>query len=368
VQPKLDLSTSQRNELFPRFGAPIPPVAPGSWQWIDFPDTAAGDGSPTGLAINFAPDPQSKRLVIYFQAGGACWDYTTASLHLGGYGAVMHLNGFGRSVWERSLTARIHRKMWLFDRDDPTNPFRDAHLVYIPYCTGDIYVGDRVNELRGPLPFMRRTVHFRGQANVRAYLSRLVPTFPELARVYLVGSSAGGFGATFSWWLANEAFRTVPIDVISDAGHPVLVPKAMFDRWIEAWGPRFPHHGEECRRGLRELLEFAERHYLGPDRYALISTRKDAVLSGFFGMRPSTHARYIDELRAEFFDDFRRYPRVRHARYFIMGSYGHTVFPGNQVERARIGKMALRTWLTQMVEEDPAWSSWYEREGAVCQS
>jgi Pectinacetylesterase len=368
VHPKLDLSTPQRDELFPRFGPPIPRAAPGSWQWIDFPDTAAGDGSPTGLAINFAPDPHAKRLVVYFQAGGACWDYTTASLHVGGYGAVMHLNGFGRAVWERSLTARIHRKMWLFDRDDPTNPFRDAHLVYIPYCTGDIYVGDRVSELRGPLPFMRRTVHFRGQANVRAYLSRLVPTFPELSRVYLVGSSAGGFGATFSWWLANEAFRTVPIDVIADAGHPVLVPKAMFDRWIEAWGPRFPHHGDECRRGLKELLEFAERHYLGPDRYALISTRKDAVLSGFFGMLPATHARYIDELRAEFFDDFRRYPRARHARYFIMDSYGHTVFPGNQVEHARIGKMALRTWLTQMVEEDPAWSSWYEREGAVSQS
>jgi hypothetical protein len=142
----------------------------------------------------------------------------------------------------------------------------------------------------------------------------------------------------------------------------------MFERWIEAWGPRFPDHGQECRRGLKELLEFAERHYLGPDRYALVTTRKDAVLSAFFGMRPSTHARYVDQLKHEFFDDRVRYPATRHARYFIMDSYGHTVFPTNFVERAHIGRMQLRTWLTQMVEEDPAWGSWYERDGAICQT
>jgi Pectinacetylesterase len=365
---KIDLSTPQRASLFPTFGPPLARSQPGAWQWVDFPDSAAGNGSPTGLAINFSPDPHEKRLLIYFQAGGSCWDYTTASLHVGGYGAVMHLDGFGKKEWDHSLTARFHRKMWIFDRTDPSNPFRNAHFVYFPYCTGDIYVGDQVTTFKGPLPLMKRTVHFRGQANVRAYLKRIVPTFPELERVYLIGSSAGGFGATFSWWLANEAFRTVPVDVISDAGHPVLVPKPMFDRWIAAWAPQIPDHGPECRNGLKELLEFAERHYLGPDRYAMISTRKDFILSGFFGMLPSTHARYIDELRTKFFDDSARYPNVKHARYFIMDTYGHTVFPTNLVQRAAIGQMRLKQWLTQMVEHDPAWHSWYQRGRVIEQS
>jgi hypothetical protein len=317
------------------------------------------------LAINFSPDPTVKRLVVYFQAGGACWDYTTASLHFGGYGAVFHLNGFGRREWERSWLAATHRKMWLFDRADPTKPFRDAHFAYFPYCTGDLYAGDSVRNFYGPLPLMKRRLHFRGQANVRAYFARLAPTFPELERISLIGSSAGGYGATFSWWLANEAWRTVPIDVISDAGQPVLIPQERFDRLIEAWGPQIPDDGPECRQAMIKLLEYGERHYLGADRYALITTRKDAVISAFFGMRPSRHGQLVDELKTRFLDDARTYPGTSASRYFIMDGYGHTVFPTNHVRRARIGDMALRTWLKQMVDEDPNWRSWYCRDGRI---
>jgi hypothetical protein len=317
------------------------------------------------MALNLSPSKQASRLVIYFQAGGACWDYTTASLHFGGYGAVFHLEGFGREEWEHSWLSNAHRRMWLFDREDPSNPFRDAHFAYFPYCTGDLYVGDSVKVLQGPLPFMKRTLHFRGQANVRAYLARLAPTFPELERIYLIGSSAGGYGATFSWWLANEAWRTVPIDVISDAGQPVLIPQDRFDRLIEAWSPQLPDDGPECRDAMIRVLEYGERRYLGADRYALVTTRKDAVISAFFGMRPARHGQLVDELKTRFLDDRVRYPGTASSRYFIMDGYGHTVFPTNHVRKARIGDMTLRRWLNQMVREDPEWRSWYARDGLV---
>jgi hypothetical protein len=361
--PKPDCSTTQRATLFPRFGPAIPRTRPGEWQWTDFPDTAAASGTATGLGINFSPDRDASRVVIYFQAGGACWSYATASLHLAGYGAVLHLGGFGLHDWENSWIARMHRRMWLFDRNDSTNPFRNAHFVYFPYCTGDIYTGDCVNTLRGPLPGMKKTLHFRGQANVRAYLARLVPTFRDLERVYLVGSSAGGYGASFAWWLANEAWQTVPIDVISDAGHTILLPQKKFERLLSAWGSQVPDDGAECRQGLRQIFEYAERRYLGFDRYALITARKDLVLSAFFGMTPTTHARYVDELRNDLFENRQRYPGTSNARYFIMDSYGHTVLPTNRVNTARIGDLSLKRWLTQMVNEDPSWKSWHEEAG-----
>lgn len=359
------LSTPQRDRLFPSFGRPIPRAKRSGWQWVDFPQTRAGSGKPTGLGLCFSPDPDTRTLVIYFQAGGACWNWSTASAHLGGYGAVFHLGGFTERTWRRSLMAKVHRRMWLFDRDDDSNPFRDAHFAYVPYCTGDIYVGDRTATFRGPLPFMKKTVHFRGQHNVREYLKRLVPTFPNLERVYLIGSSAGGYGASFSWWLANEAWRTVPIDVISDAGHPILFPKKKFDHWIDTWGPQLPDDGPECANGLREILEYSERRYLDPDRYALITTRKDIVISAFTGMSPRKHAEYIDELRETFFDNTAKYPSAAHARYFIMDHHGHTVFPGNMVGRAHVGPMQLKTWLQQMVAQDPKWRSWHELDGDV---
>ncbi|HVU02354.1 MAG TPA: pectin acetylesterase-family hydrolase [Polyangiaceae bacterium] len=358
---KSDRSTAQRTALFPRFGPEIPRTRPGEWQWVDFPDTASASGTPTGLAINFSLDPNAKRALVYFQAGGACWSYATACLQIKNYGAVLHLGGFGREEWETSFVARQHRKMWLFDRRDPSNPFRDAHLVYFPYCTGDIYVGDRVNVLRGPLPGMKKTLHFRGQANVRAYFARLVPTFPELERLYLVGSSAGAYGAAFAWWLANEAWGTVPVDVIADAGHTILLPRERFERLITAWGSKLPDDGPECGHGLRELMEYAACRYMDVDRYALVTTRRDLVLSAFFGMTPETHARHVDELRTQYFDNRTAFAGAANVRYFITDDFGHTVFPTNRVHRARIADMDLKRWLRQMVDEDPAWRSFHTR-------
>jgi len=255
--------------------------------------------------------------------------------------------------------------MWLFDREDATNPFADAHFVYVPYCTGDVYVGDAVRVLLGPLPGMKKTVYFRGQRNVREYLQRLVPTFPDVEQVYLIGSSAGGYGATFSWWLAKMAWPNVPVDVVSDSAPPIFFPQSQFEHWFRTWGPKLPSDGRECRQGLRQVLEYAERHILGPDRYALVASRRDLVLSLFFGMTPGTHADHVDELREHFFDDPARYPGTAHARYFLMDGHGHTALPFNQVRHARIGEMSLRHWLRQMVDRDPEWGSWYEREGVV---
>lgn len=359
--------SSSRERLF-EFGSPIPRSDPGTWQWVDFPRTAAASGKPTGLAINFAPGPDARTLVIYFEPGGAAWNYLTASLQIAGYGTVLHLDEFTEHQWRFSPTSVLGRRIWLFDRDDETNPFGGAHFVYVPYCTGDVYVGDAIRILRGPLPGMQKTMHFRGQRNMREYLQRLVPTFSDLEQVYLVGSSAGGYGATFSWWLANVAWPTLPVDVISDSGHPLFFPRGQFDRWIRTWGPMLPRDGRECRQGLREVLEYAERHFLGQRRYALIAARKDLIMSLFFGMSPRTHAEQIDRLREGFFDDQERYPGTAHARYFIMDSHVHTVFPLNRVRRVQIGEMPLRLWLRQMVERDPRWSSWHDCDGVVTSS
>ena len=54
------------------WGEPIQ-AKPNSWQWVPFPGTACADGSPTGLGVNLSPG--ATRAFIYFEGGGACWDY-----------------------------------------------------------------------------------------------------------------------------------------------------------------------------------------------------------------------------------------------------------------------------------------------------
>ena len=30
----------------------------------------------------------------------------------------------------------------IFDRSNPENPFRDFGVIFVPYCTGDVHIGD----------------------------------------------------------------------------------------------------------------------------------------------------------------------------------------------------------------------------------
>jgi hypothetical protein len=52
----------------------------------------------------------------------------------------------------------------------PENPFLDYNIVFVPYCTGDFHLGDRVvtwNVDGGG----RATMRFKGAANARAALN-----------------------------------------------------------------------------------------------------------------------------------------------------------------------------------------------------
>src|SRR5690349_6763166 len=67
--PPLDLSAPPPDLSPP--GTPIT-APPGQWTWVDFPDAVCDDNSPTGIGVNLA---NNKNLLVYFEGGGACWDY-----------------------------------------------------------------------------------------------------------------------------------------------------------------------------------------------------------------------------------------------------------------------------------------------------
>src|SRR4029078_10880988 len=63
-----------------------------------------------------------------------------------------------------------------------------------------------------------RKQQFVCYTNVTQYLSRIVPTFPDMQRVLLTGQSAGGFGAALDYVQVSRAFGTVPVDLLDDSG------------------------------------------------------------------------------------------------------------------------------------------------------
>jgi hypothetical protein len=167
-----------------------------TWTWVAFPGAICRDGSAAGLAVS--PSPSSDRVMIFLQGGGSCYDPTSCSENPATFDPSVFSDGPHEGV---------------FDRSNPENPVRDYTQVFIPYCTGDAFLGDQAGNVSGV-----GTQQFRGYRDLTLFLDRLVPTFPHASRVFLSGESAGGVGAYGNYLHVARAFHPIPVDLLDDSG------------------------------------------------------------------------------------------------------------------------------------------------------
>lgn len=238
----------------PDAGAPI--IVPADiWSWVPITGSKCASGTETGIGIRRKPN--SRRALIYLQGGGSCstadncWIDPTAS-GLTGYAA------------EQFKKEPVLQQLFYFDVSAGTeNPFADETLVFVPYCTGDAHSGTAVRDLGQP-------TFFNGANNLRLALARLAATMPDLERVTLVGTSAGGAGTTIHFARVKAAFKT-RVDVINDSQANIDDPKdpALFD----VWGADLP-----CTTCTGRSALHAYNRSLDPSaRYAYLSFRWDST-------------------------------------------------------------------------------------------
>jgi Pectinacetylesterase len=311
-----------------------PLVAPsGTWTWIDVPESRCNDGTPTGFAIN----PQdTSDLFVFFEGGGACWDYTTCvALNTATSGPV------GSAEWalrEPNLPAP-------FDRNRASNPFRNATMVYIPYCTGDLHAGDNVAQ------YQNVTYYHKGRPDTVAFMSRIASTWPHPARVVWSGSSAGGYGATLSYDLARKTFGDVRMYLIDDAG-PLLegdtVPAAEKTQWIDAWniGDLTDALCATCRTDLSGVYTTLTRRYPN-DRMALLSSLQDMTIRSYFMLSPTQFQDGLLQMVAD------RLDTTGAARPFLIAGDQHTLL--GTMTTSETQNVVLETWLDDMISDRVSW-------------
>lgn len=322
-------------------GDPIVGLAPGAWSWVDFPDSACDDGSPTGIGVSPGTGPD---LVVVLNGGGACWDYLTCfvfntATH-GPYGETQFL-ALQASVLPGSI----------LDRALPGNPFADATLVFVPYCTGDIHGGDNVAVYTAPSG--PRTYHHVGHANILAFTRRLAATWPAPRRLVVSGGSAGGFGSVVNYdtfrkqWPAAQAF------LVDDSGPPLeqgAIPQGLLDAWYASWRLDLtldPLCGTACRTDLSAGLSAIIAKY-HQDRMALLSSLQDQVIAGYFLLSGPQFEEALLKLATDVIEPA---PNARH--FFVPGNT-HTML----LDPAAFTQgVPLLEWLGQQVSGDPAWAS-----------
>lgn len=333
------------------FEAPITATAD-TWTWEPFSDALCADGSTVGIGIN--PSSTGTRVLIYLEGGGACYDETTCYVL---NTAAYFTTGYSEATFESEVTdtSYLAQPGGLFDRSSASNPFKDYSFVYVPYCTGDVHAGNNVIQVG------THTAHFVGFDNMKAYLSRLYPTFRSADRVVLAGSSAGGFGASANWWQTQRAFGNVRVDMIDDSG-TYMPPDILADgngsdaTEVSVWNlaSTRPPGCTSCSTAIDTIFDFYSEQF-PESRGALLSYTQDSVLPNFYGISELEFTTGLDELEASQFDASSN-PNLA---YFTVGATGHVLWfsPTISAGNASSGMFTLQQFITLMESDDPTWQS-----------
>ncbi len=324
----------------------------GSWTWVDVPDALCRDGSPTGFGVRLNPD--SDKLFLYFEGGGACFNALSCSLNPSSYGAASFA-GFSVGGGQAGI----------FDASNEDNPLRDWNAVYIPYCTGDVHAGD-ATDADVPGLTAPKGQSFVGYRNVGLYLERIVPTFRNVSKVLVTGSSAGGFGATYNFDRIAQAFCPTPAVLIDDSGPAMsdayLAP-CLQTRWREVWGldSTLPSGCSECTGpdggGIVNYVTYLGNRY-PESRMGLLSSEEDSTIRLFYGfgenecanidgavpsMSGDKFAEGLADLRTTYLSTSPAW-----GTYFVEGG-SHTFLGGSAYGSTTVDGVPLTAWLANVV-------------------
>jgi hypothetical protein len=153
--------------------------------------------------------------------------------------------------------------------------------VFIPYCTGDAHAGNSVRTFEYQYdasgPTYQYEFHFAGATNMDRYLERIYATRPHAQRIWFIGSSAGGFGATFNFERVQSRFPAADVAMLADS-FPFVDAPLHWAEWRDTWNLPLPAGCADCDAGFPRVMEHLANAY--PNRrMALLAFDHDRIVS-----------------------------------------------------------------------------------------
>lgn len=196
------------------------------WQTVQLaPETGAvcSNGSPYKLFVNRVAN--TRNTLIYMEGGGACWDYNSCKgLNVRG---ARNPNGIPDDYMSLLNPGASLVSPFVL-RVSPTLDFvktQNWNLVYVPYCTGDIYSGDKVavyTDSSGQNPPL--VYHHNGLRNQRAVVAWLKDNLPRPTQLVQTGCSAGGVGSLLNYDHVRGDLAPNRAFLINDSGPTFSAP------------------------------------------------------------------------------------------------------------------------------------------------
>jgi hypothetical protein len=123
----------------------------------------------------------------------------------------------------------------VFDFADDRNPSADYSVVYVPYCTCDVHIGNATTEYAPGL-----TIQHKGYVNGTAALDHLAATFPSATDVEVMGESAGSMASPLYAGLVSDHLPNARIAVLADGSGAYPEVPDITGRVGALWAPRTP--------------------------------------------------------------------------------------------------------------------------------
>ena len=185
--------------------------------------TSCSDGSPFSI---FTRKGNSDNLIIHFSGGGACWDNITCAAPISLMsifdGDAKQLKSFYFPNVIKLFPAIL---TGFLDGEAESNPFKDWNVVFIPYCTGDLHIGNTTNSYR--VDDKQFEIHHNGRNNSLAALQWVFDNFKKTGKILVSGESAGAYASAFWAPYVAEQYENKTIYQLSDGA---LLTS---NRWIE---------------------------------------------------------------------------------------------------------------------------------------
>lgn len=202
------------------------------WLKVELPGTVCGNGSQYKFFVNYSDT--SNNLVVALEPGGACWDYDSCTGKNGIRGAA-NVDGLDDYHWEMApfINPFLQRVY-----DD--NITRDWNMVYVPYCTGDVYAGNNVvtySDPDGVEPDIE--FHHAGHPNMMAVIDWMASHFEYVPKLFVNGCSAGGAGSMVSYYFIRKGMPGVQRGFLLDDSGPIFPSggwsKPLHEKVYDAW-------------------------------------------------------------------------------------------------------------------------------------
>ena len=220
----------------PAGGSGAPADSPGvdETQWeqvVPGGDCACADGSEWAFWVR---DADPTKVLFFLEGGGACWDETMCAF-----------TTEESTTYDWNVVGQRPSEGGIFDTTTAENPFRDYTYIFVPYCTGDVHLGDVTRKYTSEL-----FVEHNGFVNGSAALGYLQEHYPGAEQVVVAGESAGSVAAPVYGGLVADQLPDAQVTVLADSSGAYPDDPDINTSIIASWGAFATMPDWEVNEGL----------------------------------------------------------------------------------------------------------------------